>query len=583
VKLINVKKIDASPFQHRKYMDEEKLKELALSIQRDGLIQPIVVRSRNGRFQLIAGERRWRAVRDYTDLKAIEARVIRASDLKARRIAAAENLQRENLSAVEKVEYMVDIVDSELIRDKEYASMGKEPVDRVKTLLGKLKASEHIQIRGYNIGNDLVYTAHKFMRRVEKVFKNLPNPLKWRSFYENDLPLITDFCEDIQGVSIRHQLNRSQTRALKRLKDASEQEFQKIKEIDLKDLSAREIEDIALKAAKRENHGEFDRARRSISPGLKATIFLMHRLDIPVNRIASRLKKDRKTPLRYFENLGLVKSVRNALKNGEPVHKVAKEMDCPEPLIWSIALEGKTDQERFQALGWGLRTWDYWYFNDVDQRFGDDWPGRIPAQMIGHILFYFSKQGDLVFDPMAGGGVVPDTCLALNRKCWSFDMADRIETRPEIEPWYWDMNNLKWPVRGKALPDLILFDPPYFSKRAKEYDEGSISGLSREGYLEFLENFFRLAHENSKERAVLALINADWRDFQGTPAIKEKRTNSILVDDYTQILKKSGWESTHIILSPMSSERFNAGVVAAMQKKRILGVTSRYIIIAKMV
>ena len=36
----------------------------------------------------------------------------------------------------------------------------------------------------------------------------------------------------------------------------------------------------------------------------------------------------------------------------------------------------KTDQERFKALNWGLRAWDNWYFNDVDHRFGDPWPGR---------------------------------------------------------------------------------------------------------------------------------------------------------------------------------------------------------------
>jgi len=44
-------------------------------------------------------------------------------------------------------------------------------------------------------------------------------------------------------------------------------------------------------------------------------------------------------------------------------------------------------------------------------------PGRIPAQSVAHALFYFTQEGELVFDPMAGGGVVPDTCLAFNRKC----------------------------------------------------------------------------------------------------------------------------------------------------------------------
>ena len=98
-----------------------------------------------------------------------------------------------------------------------------------------------------------------------------------------------------------------------------------------------------------------------------------------------------------------------------PFTEVSEENGCPESLVWSIALEGKNDQDRFESLNWGLRTWDHWYFNDLDQRFGDNWPGQIPAQLVAHSLFYFTKQGDLVFDPMAGGGVVPDTCLAFSR------------------------------------------------------------------------------------------------------------------------------------------------------------------------
>jgi hypothetical protein len=54
-----------------------------------------------------------------------------------------------------------------------------------------------------------------------------------------------------------------------------------------------------------------------------------------------------------------------------------------------------------------------------------------------------------------------------------------------------------------------------------------------------------------------------------------------MIDDYMGTLNRSGWQTTHIIQAPMSSERFNTGVVSAMQKKRILGVTSRYIVIAK--
>ena len=61
---------------------------------------------------------------------------------------------------------------------------------------------------------------------------------------------------------------------------------------------------------------------------------------------------------------------------------------------------------------------------------------------------------------MAGGGVVADICLAFNRKCWSFDLVDRPETRPEIEVFQWSLETLLWPVKGKEKPDFVFFDPP---------------------------------------------------------------------------------------------------------------------------
>ncbi len=75
-------------------------------------------------------------------------------------------------------------------------------------------------------------------------------------------------------------------------------------------------------------------------------------------------------------------------------------------MIWSITLEGKNDLGRFRDLQWGIRSRDDWKWTDCDKRFGDEWPGRIPAQLIAHILYYFSNPGDLAIDPMAGGGVV---------------------------------------------------------------------------------------------------------------------------------------------------------------------------------
>ncbi len=76
VKAIDLQKIDFSPYQHRKYFDEDKLKELATSIQREGLIEPIVVRPKKDRYELIAGERRLRAVRDCAEMETIACSIV---------------------------------------------------------------------------------------------------------------------------------------------------------------------------------------------------------------------------------------------------------------------------------------------------------------------------------------------------------------------------------------------------------------------------------------------------------------------------------------------------------------------------
>ncbi len=360
--------------------------------------------------------------------------------------------------------------------------------------------------------------------------------------------------------------------------DQVDQDFHKIK---IGDLSAREIEQIADKAAKKEALIERNRPRRSPSLSLEAKILLMNRLGIPVDRIAARLKVNPKTVLKYSHNPPLFQSIRDFLEKGVCVPEVSEENGCPEPLVWSIALEGKSDQERFESLNWGLRTWDHWYFNDVDQRFGDNWPGQIPAQLVAHSLFYFTKQGDLVFDPMAGGGVVPDTSLAFNRRCWSFDLIDRPETRPEIEPHQWNPEGLLWPVKGKDKPDLIFFDPPYFKKQENQYTKDSISTLSRKEYLGFFREFFPLAKEHSKTRARIAFLNADWRDFQGVSALNEDPGRSIFLSDYIDLLKDSGWEITHIVDCPLSTQRFLPNMVSHMQKNRTLGIVRRSLIIGR--
>jgi ParB family transcriptional regulator, chromosome partitioning protein len=92
--------IDPSPFQPRTRFREEALDELARSIQASGIIQPLVVRSIGSRFQLIAGERRWRAAQR-AGLTKVSAIVRDVPDELALEMTLVENIQREDLNAIE--------------------------------------------------------------------------------------------------------------------------------------------------------------------------------------------------------------------------------------------------------------------------------------------------------------------------------------------------------------------------------------------------------------------------------------------------------------------------------------------------
>ena len=98
---IPVEDIDRNPFQTRTHVDETELAELAASITANGVVQPILVRPlASGRFQLIAGERRWRASQ-MAGKKTIPAILRQVSDEQALEITIVENLQRADLNAME--------------------------------------------------------------------------------------------------------------------------------------------------------------------------------------------------------------------------------------------------------------------------------------------------------------------------------------------------------------------------------------------------------------------------------------------------------------------------------------------------
>ena len=103
VATIPVAEIRANPDQPRRHFSEDKLKELAASISRHGIIQPIVVRPHQGGYQIVAGERRWRAAQR-AQIHDIPAIIRNFDDTETLEIALLENIQRQDLNPIEEAE-----------------------------------------------------------------------------------------------------------------------------------------------------------------------------------------------------------------------------------------------------------------------------------------------------------------------------------------------------------------------------------------------------------------------------------------------------------------------------------------------
>ena len=124
--LLPIYKVEPNPDQPRQDFDEAQLQALAESIGEHGMIQPLAVRPMpNGYYQIIAGERRWRAAR-MANLMEVPAVVMEADDKKAMELALIENLQRQDLNPVEEAKgYQSLIEDYGLTQDEAAKRVGK--------------------------------------------------------------------------------------------------------------------------------------------------------------------------------------------------------------------------------------------------------------------------------------------------------------------------------------------------------------------------------------------------------------------------------------------------------------------------
>lgn len=141
---MKIDEIEPNRMQPRKKFDEDALQELAESIKQYGLIQPIVVKKNNDYYEIVVGERRWRAAR-IAGLKEVPV-IIKEYDNKASmEIAIVENLQREDLNPIEEAEAYRRLIDEFGLKQDEAAQKVSKSRTAVTNALRLLKLDERVQ------------------------------------------------------------------------------------------------------------------------------------------------------------------------------------------------------------------------------------------------------------------------------------------------------------------------------------------------------------------------------------------------------------------------------------------------------
>lgn len=220
--------------QFRRSFDPSSIEALATSISELGLLEPIVVRPRGGGFEIVAGERRYRALRQLGWERA-PVRIVAFDDVQAELAGAVENLNREDLSPLEEVDAVLSVLQHALGR----------PRGEVVVSITQVRS---LELEGKNL-------AEGDAALVTRLFKSL-GYTSVNSFYANRLSLLR-YPEDLLQAMREHGLAYTKARVLARLKDARAR----------RELLSRVLQvDLSVEELEQQVRAQLERARAS--PGL---------------------------------------------------------------------------------------------------------------------------------------------------------------------------------------------------------------------------------------------------------------------------------------------------------------------------
>lgn len=212
----------------RRYFDERKIIELMLDIQQNSLIHPLVVRPLGDKFEVVVGERRFRAV-SRAKFVRVKCSVRHLSDLEARRMGLSENLERTDLNAYEETLGWLDLLELNLSPEAGFQqfTIDKKPVQDVVISVLRRYKHEMEKVRHNVTPNPLPYLQQADQMVVGTTLERViletfsSERMTWKSFIENRLPLL-QLPEDLLEHLRAGRLEYTKAKEIGKLEDAGQ-------------------------------------------------------------------------------------------------------------------------------------------------------------------------------------------------------------------------------------------------------------------------------------------------------------------------------------------------------------------------
>lgn len=474
------------------------IEDLADNIKQYGIIEPITVRPKESKFEIVVGERRVRAA-TIAGVKDVPARVRDINDRTADELRLIENIHREDLTYPEKGDAVISLLENY-----------PEKYPTLKAVAEALNIS-YATVR------------KKWCPYARKLSPFVKQGLEFETLSEYAVGYLLKYDHETQDVltetMMRHKLRGEAARKFLKLfganKDANLDELaeeakgtKKVRiPLELLSMEAREEVEQVLQR-KKEQSPRSDEVKNKIRESLRETAEIKskakaEKIVVPAE-IAEQLTKEVQKQIK--------ETVSKAPEKVERITDIVDEgMRGLEKRLGIFPGKSQKIQPKFDKfrilLERGVIPYTVWDFPDRDYAGDKDFHGNCSPQIVEQCIWRLTEEGDLVVDPMAGSGTALDVCREFNRKCIGYDIKPPPDRGDIIQ------NDSRGIPLENGFVDMIFIHPPYWNLTYFTKAEERLPDLSRtataEQFLEMLKEVFQECYRVLKHGRFMCVLLGD--------------------------------------------------------------------------